>query len=89
MVHTSAVTCLAFSHDDQLLASGDMSGTIQVWKVRDGKCLRKFDVQLSKEIAPVTRILINPQTSKVFAVYPQARSIKIFGLKSGSVLKDI
>jgi WD40 repeat protein len=60
MVHTSAVTCLAFSYDDQLLASGDMAGTIQVWKVRDGKCLRKFDVQLSKEIAAVTRIVINP-----------------------------
>lgn len=28
MVHKAAITCLAFSHDDQLLVSGDLAGTI-------------------------------------------------------------
>lgn len=70
MVHTTAVTCLQFSSDEQLLVSGDLAGTIQVWKVKDGKCLRKFDCKLSKDSCAVTRVLLNPQTSKVFALYP-------------------
>jgi len=37
-----------------MLASGDKQGIICIWKVKDGKCLRKFEVQLSKEIAAVT-----------------------------------
>lgn len=87
MVHTTAVSCLDFSADSQLLVSGDLAGTIQVWKVQNGKCLRKFDVQLSRELAAVTTVLINPQNSKIFAAYPQDRSVRIFGLKSGSMLK--
>ncbi len=27
------MTCVGFSHDDSLLATGDMSGVIKVWKV--------------------------------------------------------
>ena len=89
MVHAAAVTCLDFSHDGQLLVSGDLYGTIQVWKIIDGKCLRKFDAQLSKESSAVTRVMLNLQRSKVFAIFPQAKVIRILGLKSGSVLREI
>ena len=57
--------------------------------MKDGKCLRKFEVQLSKELAAVTVIKLNPSNSKVFAAYPVDRSVKIFGLKSGSLLREI
>ena len=42
MVHDnpSPILALDFSLDERLLVSGDQAGTIKVWKVKDGKCLR-------------------------------------------------
>ena len=42
MMHEDAVHCLAFSRDSELLASGSAKGEVKVWKVRTGRCLRKF-----------------------------------------------
>ena len=42
MMHEHAVHCLAFSRDSELLASGSSKGEVKVWKVRTGRCLRKF-----------------------------------------------
>lgn len=47
MVHTAPVLALDFSWDNRLLASGDKLGTVKVWKVADGKCLRQISTGLS------------------------------------------
>ena len=31
--HKDSVTCVSFSHDGTMVASGDMSGIIKVWKL--------------------------------------------------------
>lgn len=47
MVHQGPVLSLDFSLDNRLLASGDQTGTLKVWKVADGKCLRQINIELS------------------------------------------
>ncbi|KAJ3584549.1 hypothetical protein NHX12_015044 [Muraenolepis orangiensis] len=42
--HKDSVTCVAFSHDSSLVASGDMSGLIKVWEVEAKKEVWSFEV---------------------------------------------
>ena len=88
MVHNSPILAMDFSKDERLLTSGDKAGNIKVWKISDGKCLREINIELSKNLASVTNVKLNPQSSKVFATCLD-RSIKIFGLKSGQLLKEL
>ncbi|PQK15534.1 hypothetical protein BB8028_0005g10460 [Beauveria bassiana] len=41
--HQGTVTCLAFSHDSQWLASGSADNTIRIWDASNGDCLRKMN----------------------------------------------
>ncbi|MBN3321465.1 AAMP protein, partial [Atractosteus spatula] len=42
--HKDSVTCASFSHDSKLVASGDMSGLIKVWKVETKEEVWSFEV---------------------------------------------
>nr|XP_061802923.1 angio-associated migratory cell protein-like [Nerophis lumbriciformis] len=42
--HKDSVTCAGFSHDSSLVASGDMSGLIKVWKVETKEEIWSFEV---------------------------------------------
>ncbi|XP_053273343.1 angio-associated migratory cell protein [Pleuronectes platessa] len=42
--HADSVTCAMFSHDSSLVATGDMSGMIKVWKVETKKEIWSFEV---------------------------------------------
>ncbi|KAG5261915.1 hypothetical protein AALO_G00290020 [Alosa alosa] len=42
--HKDSVTCATFSYDSKLVASGDMSGLIKVWKVETKKEIWSFEV---------------------------------------------
>ncbi|XP_061841235.1 angio-associated migratory cell protein [Nerophis lumbriciformis] len=42
--HKDSVTCAVFSHDSSLVASGDMSGMIKVWKVETKEEVWSFEV---------------------------------------------
>ncbi|XP_064077565.1 angio-associated migratory cell protein-like, partial [Macrobrachium nipponense] len=41
--HKDSVTCLAISHDSNFLATGDMSGYIQVWKIAGFSKIWEFE----------------------------------------------
>lgn len=41
--HTDSVSCLAFSADGQLLASGSFDGLVKVWKVPSGNLMCTLD----------------------------------------------
>lgn len=43
MIHTSSVLSLALSRDNELLASADKEGTVKIWRISTGKCLKKFE----------------------------------------------
>lgn len=42
--HKDSVTCAVFSHDSSLVATGDMSGMIKVWKVESKEEIWSFEV---------------------------------------------
>ncbi|CAN9498194.1 unnamed protein product [Ophioblennius macclurei] len=42
--HKDSVTCAAFSHDSSMVATGDMSGLIKVWKVEAKEEIWSFEV---------------------------------------------
>ena len=42
--HKDSVTCASFSHDSSMVASGDMSGEIKVWKVDTQAEIWSFEV---------------------------------------------
>lgn len=42
--HKDSVTCAVFSHDSSLVASGDMSGLIKVWKLESKEEIWSFEV---------------------------------------------
>ncbi|KAM7375398.1 hypothetical protein PAMA_014481 [Pampus argenteus] len=42
--HKDSVTCALFSHDSSLVATGDMSGMIKVWKVETKEEIWSFEV---------------------------------------------
>ncbi|XP_019959489.1 angio-associated migratory cell protein [Paralichthys olivaceus] len=42
--HEDSVTCAMFSHDSSLVATGDMSGMIKVWKVETKEEIWSFEV---------------------------------------------
>ena len=41
--HKDSVTCTGFSHDGRYIATGDMSGLVQVWKVVTGECIWTYE----------------------------------------------
>lgn len=43
MIHSTSVLSLVMSRDNELLASGDKDGTVKIWKISTGKCLKKFE----------------------------------------------
>lgn len=51
MMHKHSVHSLAISDDSELLASGDARGVIKIWKIRSGKCLKKFKKAHSTSIS--------------------------------------
>lgn len=42
--HQDSVTCAVFNHDSSLVASGDMSGLIKVWKIQSKEEIWSFEV---------------------------------------------
>lgn len=42
--HKDSVTCATFSHDSKLVATGDMSGLIKVWKLDAKEEIWSFEV---------------------------------------------
>ena len=46
----SAVLCLAFSRDSEMLISGSKDGKIRVWRLATGQCLRRFEVKHQEQV---------------------------------------
>lgn len=53
MMHDDAVLCLATTDDSAVLATGCKGGSIKVWELASGTCLRRFDKAHSGGVASV------------------------------------
>lgn len=81
MIHEAPITSLAVSKDNELLASGDKTGLIKVWRLNTGKCLRKL--QHSSDL--ISFLAFGKEPSHLLS---GSMDLKVFGLKSSRVLKE-
>jgi WD40 repeat-containing protein SMU1 len=82
MVHEHVLSCLTFGKEDELMASGDGKGHVKVWKVSTGSLLRSYDNVHKQGIYCLCFGKDNAQ------LISGAKEIKIYGLKSGKMLKE-
>ena len=84
MMHDASVTAEAFSRDGELLATGSEDGSVKVWKVATGMCLRRFDRAHSQGIQSI--VFSRDGTQLLTASFDHL--VRIHGLKSGQTLKE-
>ncbi len=84
MLHEARILCLDFSSDDKMLCSGDESGMIRVWRIADGRCLRKLD---HAHTSGVTCCKFMAKNSQVVSG-SFSSLIRVHGLRSGSLLRE-
>jgi WD40 repeat-containing protein SMU1 len=82
MLHDTAVLCLNFSKDSELLVSGSQDGKIKVWQLKTGKCFRKLEAHTKA----VTCVAFTRDAAKILSgSYDQ--TLRLHGLVSGKTLK--
>ncbi|CCF73265.1 WD40 repeat-containing protein SMU1 [Babesia microti strain RI] len=84
MMHDCLVMSLAVSTDSHILASGDKNGNIRVWKLIDGKCVRKFNQVHNGAVICIT--FSRDSLSLLTGSFD--RTARIHGLKSGTTIKE-
>ena len=85
MMHDASVSALAISNDGAMLGTGDTDGAIKVWKVDNGRCLRKFDHVHGE--GGVTCLSFSPDASHVLSGGRDG-TCREFGLRASRMLKE-
>eukprot|EP01010_Urceolus_cornutus_P002709 NODE_349_length_1749_cov_188.419412_g283_i0.p1 GENE.NODE_349_length_1749_cov_188.419412_g283_i0~~NODE_349_length_1749_cov_188.419412_g283_i0.p1 ORF type:complete len:535 (-),score=166.78 NODE_349_length_1749_cov_188.419412_g283_i0:143-1690(-) len=84
MMHDDSVLCLNFSRDSEMLASGSNDGMLKVWKVLTGQCLRRIERAHTQGI---TACAFTRDSSQVLTASFDL-TVRMYGLKSGKVMKE-
>jgi len=93
MMHESSILAMDVSHDGTLLGTTSSDGTVCVWKILDGKLLRKMERAhggiggVSDKGAAVTCIQFSPDGSKILTGGHDA-TCREFGLLTSRMLKE-
>lgn len=83
MGHDTAVTALCVSRDGELLASASSDGTIKVWRIGSGKCLRMWQAHHKS----ISCLALTPDASHLLTG-SQDRLCREFGMRTTRVLKE-
>ena len=73
MVHAQGVISLNIGKENELLASGDKEGTVKVWRIATGKCLKKFENTHANK--PITCLIFGKDISHLIVA---SIEIKVF-----------
>ena len=92
MMHSTSILSMSTSNDSTLLGSTSSDGTVCIWKISDGKLLRKIQrahggIDGSDKGAAVTCIQFSPDGSKVLTGGHDS-TCREFGLMSSRMLKE-
>jgi WD40 repeat protein len=78
------IYALAFSHNGQLLATGDQAARVRVWRVRDGTLL----TTMTGHTAPVQQVLFQPDDTTLLSVSDDY-TIRVWDSADGSARTSI
>ena len=84
MLHSVPVLCLNVDREGSLVAAGDESGDILLWRLRSGRCVRTFK---AAHAAPVTAVAFAGMGSQLLSGSALGR-VSAHGVKSGRKIKD-
>jgi len=84
MMHEAAVLCLDFTRDAELLATGCQGGTIKVWKLAAGQCVRRFAKAHEQGIT----CLAFARDSSQLVSGSFDGTARLHGLRSGKLLRE-
>lgn len=79
----ASISALAVSNDGTLLAGADLQGTVQVWRVDTGKCLRSMLAHSTS----ISALAFSPDASHVLTASRDGTA-REFGLRTSRMLKE-
>lgn len=79
-----AVISMSVSRDSEMLATGGKDGKIKIWKLKTGKCLRRFEAAHAEGVSSIN---FSRDGSQVLSCSFDT-TIRVHGLKSGKLLKE-
>jgi WD40 repeat-containing protein SMU1 len=87
--HDNCITALAVSNDASLLASGDSTGLVKLWRVDTGTCVRTV---MAHEQSAVRCLHFSPDASHLLTTAAAASrdscAVREFGLRTARMLKE-
>lgn len=84
LFHDSPVSSLDVSNDGEMLATGDKTGTVKVWRLQTGKCLRQIVAHAGSMVSAVR---FSPDASRVLTA-SRDTTCREFGLRTSRMLKE-
>ena len=88
MAHDTAITCAAVSRDGEMLATGDATGSVKVWSLAAGSCLRRFAAVGGSSRGAVGAVAWTRDASAVL-VGGADGAVRLLGLRSGAPLREL
>ena len=88
--HTASITTVAFSPDDEYIASGSEDSSVKLWERKTGREIRSFlghnHLVYSVVFSPDGRYLISSHCAGRGSYLPTRENIKIWNIKTGEEL---
>ncbi len=83
MGHDTAIMAMTVSNDGAMLVTGDSSGTVKVWNIASGKCLR----DLNAHEAAISSVALVPDGTHILTASHDG-TCREFGLRTSRLLKE-